>query len=363
MENYHADKGGAAGARARKRTCDDLLNKWNRGAENYFVLEGTEFRLAPAFRRVLALVPRSDRQRLWAVTTEKAACFKRIYTGNDEVSDCVLNVLRIEGRKVKPRSPVGVFLLAGPTGTGKTFLGQTVAKAFNKGTPIRIDCTQFDTEESVTAALFGAPVGYKGAERGGILTKEILIRRDRVVILDEIDRAHPSFFDAIMNAIDEGSALDRGSNLPVDLRQCLFLMTTDLAADTLEREMAKFNGHSIMRKAAAAREIIRRTNVLAPEQLARIHWVLSLTRRNGGIADGEDVRMAIRSVLEEFGLEHVTVDADVEQQLVAACAASGYSDIRNLRRIIQSRMGGALLDNRTGDYEILDGTLCERAPF
>jgi ATP-dependent Clp protease ATP-binding subunit ClpA len=356
MECLHLDIGGSSGARARRRTCDDLINRWHAGIEKSFVLDDGEFCLAAALRNSPILIPRSERQRLWGVTPKKAAAFKDIYTGNDEISDFVLNLLRVEGSKAKPRSPMGVILLVGPTGCGKTYLGISIAKAFNKGDPIRVDCSQCSSEEAVTAVLFGGVVGYRNCDCGGLLTRPVLSRRDQVVILDEIDRADPSIFDATLGAFDEGVALDRGSNLSVDLKQCLFILTSNLAADALSERIGQMNGATLPEKQAAAREIIAATGVLAPEKLARIQFVLPLIRRPGANIGRDEVRRAVRAVLDEFGCT-LTVSPEVEVALAAACQASPYRDIRSITRTVQSMLEDALLGGDSRDFEAGNGVL------
>jgi ATP-dependent Clp protease ATP-binding subunit ClpA len=356
MECQHLDRGGSSGARARRRTCDHLINRWQAGVEKAFVLDDGEFRLAAALRNSPIIIPRSERQRLWGVTSEKAAAFRSIYTGNDEISDFVLNFLKVEGSKARPRSPMGVILLVGPTGSGKTFLGVAIAKAFNKGDPIRVDCSQCNSEEAVTACLLGCPVGYRGAERGGLLTRPVLSRRDQVVILDEIDRADPSIFDVTLGAFDEGVALDRGSNLAVDLKQCLFILTSNLAANELSARIGRMTSATLSEKQAAAREIIAATGVLAPEKLARIQFILPLIRRPGMNIGREEVRRAVRAVLDEFGRD-LAVAPEVEDALAAACQASPYRDIRSITRTVQSLLEDALLGGDSRDFEADNGVI------
>jgi len=140
-------------------------------------------------------------------------------------------------------------------------------------------------------------------------------------------------------------------------------MTTNLAADTLDRRIGEMHRASIAEKEVVAREIIAKTGVFAPEKLARIQYVLPLTRRNGGNVGVDDIRLAIRGVLEEFGREDLKVAPEVEADLAAACCTAGYADVRNIKRTVQSLLEGALLNNDAGAYEVWDNTICGRVLF
>ena len=252
LEYRHQDKGGAPGARARKTTLTELFSGLPEGNCQAFWI-GDFLRLTEAAESHWQQHPRprSERQRSWEVTQARKAKLRELYPNQAALLTSVLEWLEAEGSKVQYRAPVGVMLLAGPTGTGKTYLGECIAAAFGKPKPVVIACGELRTKETVTAALFGAPVGYKDSDKGGRLTKPVSARRDQVVIFDEFDRAHESLLDSLMNVLDTGVATSAGDNREVDLRQCLFILTTNLAAAELTSKMEELKGGSIEEQAAA----------------------------------------------------------------------------------------------------------------
>ena len=354
LENRHADKGGSTGARARERTCATLLEQWGMGSSEDFQLVAGTFCLSAAGRQRHEQnpTPRSERQRFWQVTPEKVAQFKANYKGNDQLVDSVLDLIREESMKVKPRGPVGVVFAVGPTGSGKSYLGKALAQAFGKGEAVEIKCAQCKEEHTVSPFLFSAPAGYQGAEKGGQLTTPMLTRKDRVIIFDEIDKAHPSMLDQLLNVLDEGSATDMGSQLPVDLKQCFILLTSNLAADELEARLKTLAGKSMAEKEAATRQLIEQTKVIAPEKLARFQRVFAVTYATSYEGGGAEIEAAIHSVLAEYDQTKLRIQPEVIKKLAVECQRQSLKDVRAMRRLIQTKLAPALIGTHGAEYVI-----------
>lgn len=361
LENRHMDKGGAPGARARLRTCEALIGNWAQGCDADFDLINGKFCLSRSGANSYksAPTPRSERQRFWTVTEEVIARFKAEYRGNDALVDSVVALVKEEGMKVKPRGPVGVILAVGPTGTGKSYLGKALSRAFGKGEAVEIPCVQCGDAHSVASFLFSSPAGYTGSQCGGQLTTPVMTRKDRVFILDEIDRAHPSLLDKVLNVLDEGMATEMGTQVPVDLRQSLFVLTSNLAGEELDAMMRKMSGATLDEQEAAARKLIENTGRISAPMLARIHRVFALTYLEPENGFG-DVRSAIRNVLGEYDRHTLHVDEGAVRFLARECHAQSRRDVRTIQRIVQAKLAPALLGEPNSELVLSSGVIRTR---
>ena len=147
-------------------------------------------------------------------------------------------VRRQRGGLQDPDRPIGAFLLMGPTGVGKTELAKSLARALFQDSRalLRMDMSEY-MEKHAVARLIGAPPGYVGYEEGGALTESVRRRPYQVILLDEIEKAHPDLFNLLLQLLDEGRLTDGHGRL-VDFKNCLILMTSNLGADHLARAEA-----------------------------------------------------------------------------------------------------------------------------
>lgn len=160
--------------------------------------------------------------------------------GQDEAIDTVSNAIRRSRAGLSdPNRPIGSFLFLGPTGVGKTELCKALA-AFLFDTSeamIRIDMSEFMEKHSV-ARLIGAPPGYVGYEEGGYLTEAIRRRPYSVILLDEIEKAHPDVFNILLQVLDDGRLTD-GQGRTVDFRNTVIVMTSNLGSHLIQEMGAK----------------------------------------------------------------------------------------------------------------------------
>jgi len=157
--------------------------------------------------------------------------------GQDEAIRKVAKAVRRSRSGIKdPKRPVGVFLFAGPTGVGKTYVVQKLAE-FMFGTEdsvVRIDMSEF-MERHTVARLIGAPPGYIGYDDGGQLTEAIRRRSYSVILLDEIEKAHPEVFNILLQIFDDGHLTDsRGRK--VDFRNTIVVMTSNIGSDLIRHD-------------------------------------------------------------------------------------------------------------------------------
>ncbi len=135
-----------------------------------------------------------------------------------------------------PRRPIGSFVFLGPTGVGKTELARTLAWFLfdDENTMVRLDMSEYQEKHTVSR-LIGAPPGYVGFEEGGQLTEAVRRRPYRVILLDEIEKAHPEVFNTLLQIMDDGRLTD-GHGRTVDFKNCLIIMTSNAGVELIKRE-------------------------------------------------------------------------------------------------------------------------------
>lgn len=176
------------------------------------------------------------------------ALHKRV-VGQDEAVNVVVNAIqRSRAGLSDPKRPIGSFLFLGPTGVGKTELCKALAEFLfdTEEALIRLDMSEFMEKHSV-ARLIGAPPGYVGYEEGGYLTEAVRRRPYSVILLDEIEKAHPDVFNILLQILDDGRLTD-GQGRTVDFRNTVIVMTSNLGSQMIQ-EMAEKNDYKAMKKA------------------------------------------------------------------------------------------------------------------
>ncbi|MFZ7108781.1 ATP-dependent chaperone ClpB [Avibacterium avium] len=159
---------------------------------------------------------------------------KRV-VGQNEAVEAVANAIRRSRAGLSdPNRPIGSFLFLGPTGVGKTELCKTLAKFLfdDESAMVRIDMSEFMEKHSVSR-LVGAPPGYVGYEEGGYLTEAVRRRPYSVVLLDEVEKAHPDVFNILLQVLDDGRLTD-GQGRTVDFRNTVVIMTSNLGSDLIQ---------------------------------------------------------------------------------------------------------------------------------
>ena len=137
-----------------------------------------------------------------------------------------------------PRRPIGSFMFLGPTGVGKTELARTLARFLfdDENAMVRLDMSEYQERHTVSR-LIGAPPGYIGYEEGGQLTEAVRRRPYRVILLDEIEKAHPEVFNSLLQILDDGRLTD-GHGRTVDFKNTVVIMTSNAGAELIKREMS-----------------------------------------------------------------------------------------------------------------------------
>jgi len=262
---------------------------------------------------------------------------KRV-VGQDEAVKIVANAIRrSRAGLADPRRPNGSFLFLGPTGVGKTELCKALAEFLfdTEESMVRIDMSEFMEKHSV-ARLIGAPPGYVGYEEGGYLTEAVRRRPYAVILLDEVEKAHPDVFNVLLQVLDDGRLTD-GQGRTVDFRNTVIIMTSNLGSDVIQRFTAE-NNYAAMK--AAVMEVVQEN--FRPEFINRIDDIcvfhpLGLAQIRAIV----DIQLAqLKRRLAERNLE-----LTLEDNALDKLSEAGYDPVygaRPLKRAIQQQVENPL---------------------
>ncbi|MCR8921830.1 ATP-dependent Clp protease ATP-binding subunit ClpA [Dasania sp. GY-MA-18] len=164
---------------------------------------------------------------------------KMVVFGQDEAIGSLATSIKMARAGLKPvQKPIGSFLLAGPTGVGKTEVTAQLAKILGLEL-IRFDMSEY-MERHTVSRLIGAPPGYVGFDQGGLLTEAVTMHPHSVVLLDEIEKAHPEVFNLLLQVMDHGTLTDNNGR-KADFRNVIFIMTTNAGAENISRRSIGFS--------------------------------------------------------------------------------------------------------------------------
>ncbi|ORU91217.1 MAG: ATP-dependent chaperone ClpB [Cycloclasticus sp. symbiont of Poecilosclerida sp. N] len=236
-----------------------------------------------------------------------------------------------------PNRPNGSFLFLGPTGVGKTELCKALAEFLfdTEEAIVRIDMSEFMEKHSV-ARLIGAPPGYVGYEEGGYLTEAVRRRPYSVILMDEVEKAHPDVFNVLLQVLDDGRLTD-GQGRTVDFRNTIIVMTSNLGSDRIQ-ELAGESNYEGMKNAVMA--VV--TNHFRPEFINRIDE--SVVFHPLGRSQIRAITAIQVEVLRKR-LQEREIDLQVSEAALDKLGEAGFDPIygaRPLKRIIQQRLENGL---------------------
>jgi ATP-dependent Clp protease ATP-binding subunit ClpB len=257
---------------------------------------------------------------------------KRVVGQNEAVKLVAEAILRSRAGVASPDKPIGSFLFLGPTGVGKTELAKALAAALfdSENALIRIDMSEYMEKFSVTR-LIGAPPGYVGYEEGGQLTEAVRRKPYSVILLDEIEKAHPDVFNVLLQILDDGRATD-GQGRTVDFKNTVIILTSNLGSQYLLDGIDR-SGEITQQARSQVNRLLKET--FRPEFLNRLDEIVCykpLSRENiTGILDL--LINSLNSRLEEKKLScHLTEHA---KKFIIDEAYDPMYGARPLRRYIQ----------------------------
>ena len=271
---------------------------------------------------------------------------KSVVFGQDAAIDALAASIKMARSGLgKPEKPIGSFLFSGPTGVGKTEVAKQLA--FIMGIElIRFDMSEY-MERHAVSRLIGAPPGYVGFDQGGLLTEAISKKPHAVLLLDEIEKAHPDVFNVLLQVMDHGTLTDNNGR-KADFRNVVIIMTTNAGAETINKATI---GFTTRREAGDEMADIKR--LFTPEFRNRLDAIISFKALDEEII----LRVVDKFLLELEGqLAEKKVEVTFTDKLRAWLAKKGFDPLmgaRPMQRLIQDTIRRALAD------ELLFGRLVD----
>ena len=271
---------------------------------------------------------------------------KNMVYGQENAIDALVAAVKMSRSGLAlPDKPIGCFLFSGPTGVGKTEVAKQLA--YSMGVPLqRFDMSEY-MERHAVSRLIGAPPGYVGFEQGGLLTEAVNKQPHCVLLLDEIEKAHPDIFNVLLQVMDAGKLTDNNGK-SADFRNVILIMTTNAGAESLSRPSLGFTA-----KRERGDEMQAINKLFTPEFRNRLDAIIPFAPLSEPII----VKVVDKFLLQ---LEHQLLDKKVEAEFMPALrkylAEKGFDPqmgARPMHRLIQEKIRKPLAD------ELLFGKLAD----
>ncbi len=304
----------------------------------------------------------SERQKLLRLEDE---LHKRV-VGQDEAITAVANAIRRSRAGLQdPNRPIGSFIFIGTTGVGKTELARALAEFLfdDEHAMVRIDMSEYMEKHSVSR-LIGAPPGYVGYEEGGQLTEAVRRRPYSVVLLDEIEKAHPDVFNVLLQVLDDGRLTDNQGRT-VDFKNTIIIMTSNIGSHLIQEKLSQFNESNYEQIISDLKnqlnDLLRKT--IRPEFLNRIDEVI-LFKPLLKSEMGEIVEIQIGRVREMLAEKKMSLE--LSEKAKEFLVEHGYDityGARPLKRVIQNYIVNPLATELLmGNFEAGDTILVDVSP-
>ena len=250
-----------------------------------------------------------------------------------------------------PKKPIGSFLFLGTTGVGKTELAKALAEYLfdDENAMTRIDMSEYQEKHAVSR-LVGAPPGYVGYDEGGQLTEAVRRRPYSVVLLDEIEKAHPDTFNILLQVLDEGRLTDNKGRT-ADFKNTIIIMTSNMGSHLIQESFEKYKDTEEATEKAKEEVLQLLKQTVRPEFINRIDDIVMFTPLTQDNIK-QIVRLQLGGIIKLVARENITLEATNEA--IDYLAKRGYDPqfgARPVKRVIQKEVMNAL------SKEILQGKI------
>lgn len=277
----------------------------------------------------------------------------RRVVGQEEAIEAVSDAVRRSRAGLQDtKKPIGSFLFLGTTGVGKTELAKALAEYLfdDENAMTRIDMSEYQERHSVSR-LVGAPPGYVGYDEGGQLTEAVRRKPYSVVLLDEIEKAHPDTFNILLQVLDEGRLTDNKGRL-ADFKNTIIIMTSNIGSSIIQEKFENLKGGLEVATEAAKKEVLGLLKAtVRPEFINRIDEIVMFTPLTQSNIR-EIVTLQVKGLTKMLAQQNITLDAT--PQAIDYLAVKGYDSefgARPVKRVIQREVLNRL------SKEILGGTV------
>lgn len=319
--------------------------KLQRAPEDETVIEVTSDKLPELVARIARIPVDQVETREDGELADLDKTVRQTVYGQDEAVDAVVSAIRMSRSGLgSAERPVGSFLFTGPTGVGKTELARQLAKGM--GIPLlRFDMSEY-AESHTVSRLIGSPPGYVGYGEGGLLTEQVTKHPYSVVLLDEMEKAHPSLFNLLLQVMDHGKLTD-ASGREADFRNTVIIMTSNVGARDIERTSIGFEGGSVGDEGEALKK------AFTPEFRNRLDAIVRFAPLSR-----ESVSRVVDKFLAELTTQLATRDVTptytpVFKEWLAQHGYDPHMGARPMRRLIADKVRRPLAD------ELLFGRLMQ----
>lgn len=326
-DNEMQDQASAAKASHQAKTVDDLQKVKNKKPPMKIDVADIEAIVAKLARIPPKSISTDDKSILEHLDRD----LKRLVFGQDEAIATLADAIKLSRAGLKaPDKPIGSFMFAGPTGVGKTEVSRQLASLLGVEL-VRFDMSEY-MEAHTASRLIGAPPGYVGYDQGGLLTEKINQHPHCVLLLDEIEKAHPDVFNLLLQVMDHGTLTDNNGRVAI-FKQVIVIMTTNVGAESISRSSMGFTQQDHSRD---NNESLKR--VFSPEFRNRLDAIIQFNALDSSVV----VSVVDKFLVElQVQLDDKQVTLEIDDEVRDYLAEKGYDRLmgaRPMQRLIQDEI-------------------------